>query len=322
VNRTCAICNQTGIIRQTAIFLGNEMTRFYGGGTNEIETGYLKIPMCAKCRGHLDSAGFLSRIWFVMSGFLAVLTALGIVMGASITGDGGGIDVELAVVVSLLGLGAAVSFVLYRRERERLRERLVRWLSNRSSEEDDPDSHSWIKKLVESKGGGVVVALLVLMLVVSLGSLIGVFMWEVIKGVAETAIASPKVIVAAIAGAAASMTGFVLFALVLSLFGPIQFVAFEQWTVYIAPVIGGTIGAAIGDGLAVSVIYIVVLSAMTGGITLLIHDVITAKKRITLKAIHELVIAGLGLGAINGIILAIFFKVLEATVGISWLLAG
>jgi len=36
----------------------------------------------------------------------------------------------------------------------------------------------------------------------------------------------------------------------------------------------------------------------------------------------ELVIAGVGFGAVNGVIVAVVFKVLEVTVGIGWLLAG
>jgi hypothetical protein len=66
----------------------------------------------------------------------------------------------------------------------------------------------------------------------------------------------------------------------------------------------------------------VALSALTGGIALLFYRIITAKERITFKGITELVIAGVGFGAVNGVIVAVFFKVLEMTAGIGWLLAG
>ena len=46
------------------------------------------------------------------------------------------------------------------------------------------------------------------------------------------------------------------------------------------------------------------------------------KERITLKGLSELALAGLGFGAINGIIVFVAFKVLEVTVGLDWLLAG
>jgi hypothetical protein len=118
------------------------------------------------------------------------------------------------------------------------------------------------------------------------------------------------------------MVGFALFALVLSLFGPLLTVVYEEWTGRVAPVIGGTVGAAISGGLGVSVIYIVALSALTGGLTLIFREAITAKERITFKDMTELAIAGVGFGAVNGIIVAGVFKVLEATVGIGWMLAG
>jgi hypothetical protein len=168
----------------------------------------------------------------------------------------------------------------------------------------------------------VALVLLSLMLVVSIGSIMGVILWEAVKGIAGTVTASPEIFVAAIVGAVASTVGFGLFALVLSLFGPILSVVYEEWTEYIAPVIGGAVGAAISGGLAVSVIYMVALSALTGGIALLFYRIITAKERITFKDITELVIAGVGFGAVNGVIVAVFFKVLELTVGIGWLLAG
>lgn len=125
VNQTCAICDQKRAIRQTRIYLGSGITRFYGV-TAEIETRYLRVPTCQQCRGLLIRAQLLNRVGFVVSVFLAVFAALGAVMVASTAGDGGGIDVGPAVVVSLLGLSAVGSFVLYRRGGKRLKEYLER----------------------------------------------------------------------------------------------------------------------------------------------------------------------------------------------------
>jgi hypothetical protein len=199
---------------------------------------------------------------------------------------------------------------------------LVRRLSIRLSEDSHLESPSWVNRLVESKAGIIAQVLLSFLLVVSIGGIVGVIMWQVIKGIAGMVTASPEVFVAAIMGAAASTIGFGLFALMLSLFGPILSVVYEEWTAYIAPTIGGTVGAAISGGLAVNVIYVVALSALTGGIAAVFYRVITAKERITFKGLTELVIAGVGFGAVNGAIVAAFFKVLEVNVGIGWLLAG
>ena len=266
--QTCATCNQIGIIRRTTIYLGRETTRFCGEGASEVKPGYLEISMCARCRGKLDSAGFPAKIWFVVSGFLATLAALGAVIWAGMARDGGATGIGPAIVVPLLGLGTVGSLILYRREREKLRTRLVQWLTNRSSEEAKPDLLRWVKRLVESKGSKVALALLILVLIVSVGSFVGVVLWEAVEGITETVMASPKVFLAAIAGSVASMIGFVLLSLVLRLCGPTFSEGFIQWTAYSAPVIGGAIGAAIGDGLAINVIYIVALSALIGGITL------------------------------------------------------
>ena len=176
----------------------------------------------------------------------------------------------------------------------------------------------WVKKLVASKAGTVAQVLLSLVLLVSIGAIVGIIIWEAIEG---TVSASPKVFVAAIVGAAASAIGFGLFALVLSLFGPILSAVCEEWTAYVAPAIGGTVGAAISGGLT-NVIYLVALSALTGGIVLLVFGTITGKERVTFNGISELVIAGVGFGAVNGVIVVAVFKVLEVTLGIDWLVAG
>ncbi len=191
---------------------------------------------------------------------------------------------------------------------------LVRKLSQASQ----PASSSRPDKPIESQAG-IVVLLLSLMLVVNVGSIIGVILWETIQGIAGTVTTSPEVFVAASVGAAASTIGFALFALALNLLGPILSVVYEEWAAYIAPVIGGTVGAAISGGL--DIIYTVPLSALTGAIILLLYEILT-KKSIPFQAITELVIAGVGFGAINGAILALIFKTLEVTVGAGWLLAS
>ena len=68
-----------------------------------------------------------------------------------------------------------------------------------------------------------------MLLWVSLSGIIGIIIWEAIKGVAGTVTASFEVFVAASVGATASMIGFALFALVLGLLGPILAVVYEEW---------------------------------------------------------------------------------------------
>jgi hypothetical protein len=199
---------------------------------------------------------------------------------------------------------------------------LVRKLSSKPSQDSSPESPSRAKRSADSKAGIVAQVLMSLILVVSIGAITGTVIWTAIQGLVGTITTSPEVFVAAIVGAAASAIGFGLFAVLLSLFGPILSAAYEEWTAYIAPTIGGTVGAAISSGLAINVIYLVPLSALAGGIALLFYRVITARERITFNAISELMIAGVGFGAINGIILAIVFKVLEVTAGTGWMLAG
>ena len=122
-DETCAVCKQREATRKTAVYLGRSMTRFYGV-TATIESRYLRIPTCQQCRGPLIRAQLLNRFGFVVSGFLAVFTVLGLVMLVSAAGDGGGIDVGPAVVIALLGVGAVGSFVLYRRGAKTLKEYL------------------------------------------------------------------------------------------------------------------------------------------------------------------------------------------------------
>ena len=194
--------------------------------------------------------------------------------------------------------------------------RLVR----RLSQDDRQGSSRRTNEPVGSKVGIAVLLLSSLLLVVSLGSIAGIVTWEALKGMAGLFTASPKIFVAASVGAAASVIGFALFALALSLLGPILSTVYEEWAAYMAPVVGGAAGATVSGGL--EIILIIPLSALTGGIALLFYEAIITQERITFKGVTELALAGMGFGAINGVIVATIFKVLEMTVGLGWLVAG
>jgi hypothetical protein len=200
---------------------------------------------------------------------------------------------------------------------------LVRWLSTRLSGDSDQEKISQGKKIASSNVWTVALVLLSFMLVISIGSSTGAIIWVAIKGIAEGAVTIwPENSIGAITGAATSLISFGLFALVLSAFGPILSTVYEKWTEYIAPVVGGTIGAAISGGLGVSVVYILFLSTVIGGIALVCFEIITSKMRVTFKGISELVIAGLGFGFVNGVILTVVFKVIDVSLGLDWMIAG
>jgi hypothetical protein len=220
----------------------------------------------------------------------------------------------MATVDYVCGIGLILGVVLFYY--------FIRVMRTNVSEDGTVEPPAWVKRLVASKGGVVLRELLAFLLGMGLASLVGIVIWETIQGIAGFARTPREVFLAAFVGAVASMVGFGLFALVLSLFGPILTAAYEEWTGRVAPVIGGAVGAAISGGLTVSVIYIVGLSALTGGLTLVLREAIAAKKTITLDNATEIAIAGVGFGAINGLILAGVFRLLEATVGIAWMLAG
>ena len=109
-----------------------------------------------------------------------------------------------------------------------------------------------------------------------------------------------------------SMIGFGLFALLLSLLGPVLSVVFEGWIGYIAPVVGGVVGAGIGGGYVGGGIHIVGLSSLVGALALVVFRVSTGKKRVRVKDVGDLLTAGLGFGFVNGLILALLFLLLEA----------
>jgi hypothetical protein len=131
----------------------------------------------------------------------------------------GGITVD-SFVDYACGIGLILGVVLFYV--------FIRLMNTNVSEDGTVEPPVWVKELVESKGGVAVRALLSLVLGMSFASVIGIIIWETIKGIAVTATAPLEVFVAAFAGAAASMIGFTLFTLVLSLFGPILVVAYEE----------------------------------------------------------------------------------------------
>jgi hypothetical protein len=132
----------------------------------------------------------------------------------------------------------------------------------------------------------------------------------------------PEILGTGIIWAAMSVVGFGLFALLLSLLGPLLWVAYEAWIGYIAPVIGGVVGVALESGILVGVllesraigrsIAVVGSSMVIGALASMSFEAIISKKKVSAKALSENLIAGLGFGLINGLILAALSSVLEA----------
>ena len=173
-------------------------------------------------------------------------------------------------------------------------------------------SPSWVEKLVASIPGKIVIVLLSLVLMIGTGGVAGVLVCLPVKGISVTLAGLPEILGTAIVGAAVSIVGFGLFTLLLSLLGPVLSVAFETWIGYIAPVIGGVVGAAVGSGYVTGGLGIVGVSALTGGLVLVMFDASTSKKKVTGKAVGESLVAGMGLGFVQGVILALFFWLFKA----------
>lgn len=147
--------------------------------------------------------------------------------------------------------------------------------------------------------------------------MIGLVVCAAIGGVVGTVAVSLETFVAAIVGAAISVAGFGLFVLGHYMLGrrleAVATYVYEQWLGRIAPIIGGAVGAAVGSRLIASGIYIVALSALIGGVAVPILESITGEKRSELvRDIIALAVAGMIYGAINGVILAMAFKILKA----------
>jgi hypothetical protein len=186
---------------------------------------------------------------------------------------------------------------------------LIRWLWARTP---GKEPSTWADKLVASRPGKVVQVLLALNLTVGAGSVIGVLVCVPVQGVAKTIAGLPGILGTAMIGAAMSMIGFALFALLLSLLGPVLSVAFEAWIGYIAPVVGGVVGAALESGYASGGMLIVGLSALVGALALVIFEVSAGEKSVRIKDVGDWLTAGLGFGLVNGLILALLFWALEA----------
>ena len=215
-------------------------------------------------------------------------------------GMGPGFDSDTLWVIALfLGMTACLA--------------LDRWLPARppGNERTRPGPPSWAEKLVESIPGKIVLVLLGLALIAGTGGLVGTMVCVPVKGLVETIAGLPEILGAATVGAAMSVIGFGLLALLLSLLGPILWVAFEEWIGYIAPVIGGIVGAVLESGILTGGIAIVGSSILVGGLASVIFEASTSKKSVSVKAVGESLTAGLGFGLINGLILAVLFKVLR-----------
>jgi len=146
-----------------------------------------------------------------------------------------------------------------------------------------------------------------------------------IKELTETVTVNFDTFAAASVGAVVSVIGFALFALVINLLSPILTQVYEEWTWYIAPIIGSTVGAAINGWHAINainVILIIALGAFIGWVVMVIRGAVIDKEIINLKSVIDLAIPGIGFGTVNGAILGGIFKVLDVTLGIDWMLAG
>jgi hypothetical protein len=225
---------------------------------------------------------------------LVIVLALGWVVAiASIASQG--IDSSTLWVIGFF-VALTLSFVL------------TRWLWARTPGRGPP---TWAVRLAASKPGTVVQVLLALNLIIGMGSVIGVLICVPVQGVAKTIAGLPAILGTAMIGAAMSVVGFALFFLLLSLLGPVLSVAFEGWIGYIAPVVGGVIGAALESGYASGGMLVVGLSALVGAFALAIFTVSTGGKSVRIKDVGDSLTAGLGFGVINGLILAPLFWVLE-----------
>lgn len=203
---------------------------------------------------------------------------------------------------------------------------LVRAVPNQPSEKNPPapETLPWGEKLVASLPGKVVAVLAVAVLAVGMGSIVGVLVCVPVLGPTEMIAALPNVLGRAALGATLSVVGFVVFGVVIAILGtPILSGVFEHWAAYIAPAIGGVAGAvlesgAIRGGLIGEVLdsgsfaaglLVVGLSAVVGGIASIIYEGILSEK-LTAKSLGETSTASLGIGAINGIVLALILGVL------------
>ena len=204
---------------------------------------------------------------------------------------------------------------------------LVRAVDGPPSKKDPPDPKAlpWGEKLIASLPGKVVVVLAVAVLAVGMGSITGTLLSVPLLGPANTVAALPDILGIAALGATLSVVGFVVPGVVIAMLGtPILSGVFEQWAGYIAPAIGGIAGAVLESGgirggfvgevlesgsFATSIL-VVGLSALVGSVASILHEGFRDKKKLTVKGLGDTAVAGLGIGAINGIVLALILGVL------------
>jgi hypothetical protein len=188
----------------------------------------------------------------------------------------------------------------------------------------DPETLSKGERLSASTPGKVVTVLSVAVLAIGMGSIAGVLVCLPLLGPAETVITLPDILGRAALAATLSAVGFVILVVVIALLGTrILSGVFEHWAAYIAPVIGGVTGAVLESGATrgswvgevlengafATGLLVVGLSALVGGVASIIYEGIQSK-RLTVESLGETTIAGLGIGAINGFVLALILGIL------------
>jgi hypothetical protein len=179
-----------------------------------------------------------------------------------------------------------------------------------TSKPPDPETLSKGERLAASTPGKVVTILSVAVLAIGMGSIAGLLVCLPVLGPRQTVTALPGVLGRAALAATLSAVGFVILVVVIALLGTrILSGVFEHWAAYIAPVIGGVIGAVLESGAFATGLLVVGLSAVVGGIASIIYEGIQSN-RLTVKSLGETSTAGLGIGAINGLVLALTLGVL------------
>jgi len=246
---------------------------------------------------------FATRIILLaLSWGLAVARAVTIGLDAGTLWSGGGL---LAVTLSLA---------------------LFRWMDAPPTDREDPipESLPWSEKLFASLPGRILGILAVATMAIGMGSIVGTLVSVPVLGITETIATLPDILGMTSLGATLSTVGFVVLTVVSAFLGPILSSVFEEWIAYISPVIGGVAGAAIKSGSTIggtigevlesgpiaSGILVIGLSAVVGGIATLFHTVLRGAEKLSVKGLTDDGLAGLGLGAINGLILALILGVL------------
>ena len=125
-----------------------------------------------------------------------------------------------------------------------------------------------------------------------------------------------EVLIAAIIGALISVVGFGLFIVaqyvICRRLEAVAVYVYELWLAFIAPVIGGVVGAAIFSNAVSRGIYIIAIGALIGGTAIpVLESIIGDRGNRRARNIIQQAIAGMGYGTINGTILAVIFAILK-----------